>query len=307
MIPYVPIEIWERIIDHLWYEHESLQSCSLVCKQWQYRSRFHLVKRVHLQTRTQVGEMAKLVRTSASMGVTVEDVVITGGGKLNGEWKTIPHLGTFAAMLAGYLPHLRRLEIRNAKWRSGEIKPKAFIYLSSFTSVTLLIFHSVTFPNVMTFARMVCALPNVDDLECRSVDFSDNRVNVSALPRSPLTQLWSLNLNGPSSCYIIDVLIVAKIAVYLHDLWIWQPFPLEDAKRSNFQHLVQEDGQHIRRLYLTVQREPLGGIPTQGAAGMSSLRWHNRLSLSLFVLLFRESVGFVAFDAALFFIAHNRP
>ncbi|KAI0721195.1 hypothetical protein C8Q72DRAFT_787946, partial [Fomitopsis betulina] len=38
----LPVEVWERVMDHLWEDYPELLACSLVCEAWRPRSRFHL-------------------------------------------------------------------------------------------------------------------------------------------------------------------------------------------------------------------------------------------------------------------------
>jgi len=64
------------VIDHLWYHTETLKACTLVCKLWYLRSRFHLLESVVLDQRAQIFNLAKIVRRTALHAEAVKTAVI---------------------------------------------------------------------------------------------------------------------------------------------------------------------------------------------------------------------------------------
>jgi len=58
----IPIEVWEKAIDQLEGDRNTLLECTKVCRGWTARSRLHLRKWLILKSPAQVPQLAKLVR-----------------------------------------------------------------------------------------------------------------------------------------------------------------------------------------------------------------------------------------------------
>lgn len=46
MLPRLPLEVWDRAIDHLWNDRASLEACSLTCRAWLRCTRVHIFRSV---------------------------------------------------------------------------------------------------------------------------------------------------------------------------------------------------------------------------------------------------------------------
>ncbi|EPS99565.1 hypothetical protein FOMPIDRAFT_1099805, partial [Fomitopsis schrenkii] len=57
---------------------------------------------------------------------------------------SVPHLGAFAAMLAGRVPNVTSLAIEDAVWTVGATRPDDFTYFVAFRSVDTLVLDGVT-------------------------------------------------------------------------------------------------------------------------------------------------------------------
>ncbi|TFK43060.1 hypothetical protein BDQ12DRAFT_674322 [Crucibulum laeve] len=68
---HVPQEICDSIIDHLWDDLPSLSACSLVCRDWTHRSRYHFFYDIRLERRNDVTSFRRLLTTSAKHLVTL--------------------------------------------------------------------------------------------------------------------------------------------------------------------------------------------------------------------------------------------
>ncbi|KZT07812.1 uncharacterized protein LAESUDRAFT_602594, partial [Laetiporus sulphureus 93-53] len=171
-LPQLPIEIWERTIDHLWNSPPTLLSCSLVCKSWCYRSRFHLVKRLVLHTRKAVRQCAHMVKEHPILKPRVMTSIFeTHPSHI--ECRPVAQLGTFATMFAGRLPHVKVMAIWHVEWQSGEMHEGIFLHLSAFTSVVRLQLADVKFPNLLVFGRIIYALPNLEEFSYNQLSFTN--------------------------------------------------------------------------------------------------------------------------------------
>ncbi|KZT65689.1 hypothetical protein DAEQUDRAFT_513279 [Daedalea quercina L-15889] len=177
--PRLPFEVWERIIDliagnarrhwnlrnsHWW---TTLLACALACKTLYSRAQWHLRGNVLLKDRSDVVSLSRLLRANPYPRQAIRFVTIAGMHS----YSPIPHLGTFAAMLARYLPNAEILIISNATWRVGSVRPEDIAILATFRSIRELTLEHVNFTNASQFAQVISALPHlasllVDDLSC---------------------------------------------------------------------------------------------------------------------------------------------
>ncbi|KZT68698.1 hypothetical protein DAEQUDRAFT_315962 [Daedalea quercina L-15889] len=179
----VPIEVWERMIDILAAENKyedhynweappgwfTLINCTLVCKAWYRRSWYHLHWQIPLRTREQVVALLKHLRAEPRLQGAIERISIAGGLDRDQHRLPIPHLATFAAMLANKLPHVNELLIRHAEWRIADVRLQLLSNLHAFRSVYILKLVNVTFASEMLFGRLLSALPSLVLLNCAVV------------------------------------------------------------------------------------------------------------------------------------------
>jgi len=189
MLAVLPPETWDMIIDQLIYEYETLAACRLVCRQWRPRAWRVLRKGLDFYGREDVLYVAKVARTIRSKGPRKVDLF---GGKED-ERGPISHLAAFVAMFAGRWTRIEDMWIREANWGAGVLGPDTLLYLSAFTSITALHLYGITFPTVVTFGHLVCALPNLGWLDCDSLcfsmPFSDPLVFSKWVPKEALHRL----------------------------------------------------------------------------------------------------------------------
>ncbi|KAH9931210.1 uncharacterized protein B0H18DRAFT_819200, partial [Fomitopsis serialis] len=174
--PRLPVEVWERIIDHIATEWDiyhtetdqphlnTLASCALVCQDWYYLTWYHLRERVHLQDRKEVVLLSKTVRARPRLREVIQQVVISGGSP--GERQPIRHLGTFAAMLAGKAPNMSRISIEDAEWTIGLVRTHDIGYLAAFNCIDTLNIVNVTLSSAAQLRHLVSALPRLMNLWC---------------------------------------------------------------------------------------------------------------------------------------------
>ncbi|CCL99370.1 uncharacterized protein FIBRA_01388 [Fibroporia radiculosa] len=188
-LPTLPVEVWEQVIDSI-QEPEYLLPCTLVCRAWYPRSRYHLLQKICVSDKKQVVRVAKLVRSRPEMKGAVKLIVINGGSGDSPRATSIPLLGTFAMMLAGKFTRLDQLEIVRARWVPSTFHPDIFLHLTAFASISHLKLDNVFLPSALIFGRLICAFPNLRRLECGIMSFK-NKIFERSLIRvsSPVSEL----------------------------------------------------------------------------------------------------------------------
>ena len=264
--PKLPVEVWERVIDHLWEDYPELLACSLVCRAWLPRSGFHLLNRALLQSRSDVYRLAKNLQSSEGLRKRMHTLIVRGG-RTEATRIAIPQIGTLAATLARSPPQAEELGLWHAMWR--DIPDDTFLHLTRFTSVTRLTLAYVTFPNVLTFGRLIFALPCLGVLACRDISFDKNGTAV-AFYGGPTHILDFDMLCGTPMDDVVDFLVetayVAHDIEELHVAW-WDPVPLlKDLKALRIKPILQAASDSL--LVFDVR---FGGINLQSSEAFQSI------------------------------------
>lgn len=166
MLPVLPPEIWDSIIDCLQGNYSTLMICILVCKAWQRRSLHCLPDRLDFIDRDEVMQASK-----DSGNLWKGPVRIDVLGSLGDGYGPVPHLNTLAALLGGRWTRVRELCISNAEWRVVDMMPHCvFLHLSAFL-INSLSLKSVVFPSTSTLRQLICSLPNLKTLHCHDLSF----------------------------------------------------------------------------------------------------------------------------------------
>ncbi|KAH9840766.1 uncharacterized protein C8Q71DRAFT_422415 [Rhodofomes roseus] len=190
----LPLELCEMIIDSIaysgltegrgyWAQSEwrnALLACAFVCRAWHLRSMFHLHKSVQLANRKQVVSLSKRLRQHQDLQAAVEYVTISRAESLSvrpylsgdKDHDGIGRFGTFIMMLARRLPNITSLTIAGVVWRTGSMHPECMRYLSTYTTITRLCLHYVTFTRTSQFVSLLSALPNLQCLDCADVKWA---------------------------------------------------------------------------------------------------------------------------------------
>ncbi|KAI0694465.1 hypothetical protein C8T65DRAFT_585001, partial [Cerioporus squamosus] len=66
-LPYVLLDVAENIIDQLSRDVESLRSCSLTCRGWLPRARYHLVASIRVRSREDLYSICDYFRVNPGM------------------------------------------------------------------------------------------------------------------------------------------------------------------------------------------------------------------------------------------------
>jgi len=133
----------------------------------------------------------------------------------------IPHLGTFATMLAGKWRRVEALYIERGKWLSGDMHADLFLHLATWAAITYLDLNNISFPTVATFGRLIFSLPNLEQLKCIDVSFAKTNFDPSVFSPYAVnrSKLWRIELiqSYESHCAIVDYLIGTGIGAKLRE------------------------------------------------------------------------------------------
>ncbi|EED78298.1 predicted protein [Postia placenta Mad-698-R] len=165
----LPLELWLLIIDELGAEREydALEACAEASEGLlKERAERYIPNEMTFRKQEEVA--------SIKMGLHwkgPERVRILGGLRRGGQLP-IPHLATFASRLARKWTRAGTLTIEKAEWRVQDLDQHHLLLdLAYFNNVSTLFLYGVTFPTVLAFWRLVCALPQLRWLHLYDVKF----------------------------------------------------------------------------------------------------------------------------------------
>ena len=271
MLPILPPEIWERVIDHLSQYPRALIRCGLVCRAWYARCRFHLVVTTNLVNVRAVYYFASLIVTRPDLRNRVKQIVIRGS--VRGQTRPpIPHFETFALMLAKNLPSVGTLHIYDAEWCNFTIRPNVFVALETFTAITELRLLRVTFPSRTVLARLIYALRNLTTLACTALAFRvQNYHHTPSL--FTRTHVRDIRLDGPSDATADLLACQMHIADSMEVFSAGWSYNAEDSPGEGaLAPMLERAGPTLRRVNIRLRRSP--GTPsisitsTHGIKGM---------------------------------------
>lgn len=156
----VPSEITDHIIDYLSIDIPSLRACSLTCKLFLTRSRYHRLKTVFLEPRT-AASLFKLLNDTPSVSFCIQKLVLCRN--------RIPRprppitfrkeLG-WVSSVAHILSHLTRLEVEGFSVAGALAK----ILTNNFKNVGQLTLIRCSFPAMDHLFYLYSSFPNLNDL-----------------------------------------------------------------------------------------------------------------------------------------------
>ncbi|EED77191.1 predicted protein [Postia placenta Mad-698-R] len=197
----LPLDISWMIIDELRSEHDydTLNVCAAVCQGWKQRASKYIPLEMTFTEPDDVGDISvkRRLRWRGPSKVRIE------GGKQSGERLPIPHLATFASRLAEKWTRVEELRIERAEWRMQDVGANTvFLDLSCFfTSITYLRLYDVTFPTVLSFYRLILALPRLNGLNLHGIQIDraalDDARILSVFRLLPASKLRSISLMPP--------------------------------------------------------------------------------------------------------------
>lgn len=159
-VPSLPPEITDRIIDHLHGDLQSLRQCSLVCKVWLPRSRYHYFHSVILGNQSTCRRFVRLLDDNPNVGYCVKEL------KIFIYFEQPSWLASILPYIARRLPSVARLHLGgNGLYQA--------LWFRHFNSVQELYMSSCTFESINEFIALLCYLPSLKDMYCSNVLVGD--------------------------------------------------------------------------------------------------------------------------------------
>lgn len=200
----LPTLLWEMIIDSLADEDlyqfwvpgalKSLRACSLTCRAWTPRSRYHLFRFVSVSCSTRGkknGErLVALLNKYRDLHSNVQTLVVRDGKNSESILKTLP------AQLGALLPQLPTLRLYEL---SLEIPPgDAFeISLRQFASITTLDLYAVTVDSLRDLQLTVSTIHGLQKLVLADMRWRERSIIDSQIPVAPShVRLQTLEVYG---------------------------------------------------------------------------------------------------------------
>ncbi|KAI0696141.1 hypothetical protein C8T65DRAFT_698498 [Cerioporus squamosus] len=171
-LPNVPLEVAENIIDQLSEDVRSLRSCSLTCRGWLPRARYHLVASICVRSREDLYSICDYFRFHPCMATFVQNLSISpiGGEEAHSLLETIP------VALLSRLPKLRSYGILGAyalTVRAISFHATTLIHIKTCLHVEELTLQLLRFRTTAELARLLIALPRLRRLDCSQLHFKD--------------------------------------------------------------------------------------------------------------------------------------
>ena len=162
-----PPEVQEKFIDRLCDDVFSLRRCSLTCRDWHVRARFHIFGRhIHIRDRKQVEEISTYLRAHPYLGALVLSVRFAHSIHPY----RVSHI--FCTSLLKQVPNLRRCEFRGGILHASNLlsfHPCTLTYLKAHSSVEILCLSDVLIPNFPMLSRLISSMPRLIHLTLRRI------------------------------------------------------------------------------------------------------------------------------------------
>ncbi|KAI0915928.1 hypothetical protein AcV5_003399 [Taiwanofungus camphoratus] len=204
MIPYLPPEVTDYIIDFLWYDFRTLYNCALVCHAWLPRSRLYLQPSLYIRDRSEFDAVVDDVLHDQRMWPYYDHIQSL---EIQ-EDRQKPYVHVVPHLLAPRMSKLRVFTIWDVDWcNQTRPHPSFFRLIARFRSVTCLNLVDCKFPAFRDVRRLVCGLPQLTKFTWRSkVTSNDVGARYPILARPRLREL---------SFYRIDARELAEWCCFL--------------------------------------------------------------------------------------------
>ncbi|CCM06544.1 uncharacterized protein FIBRA_08818 [Fibroporia radiculosa] len=219
----LPIELWEKVIDHLVDDdiHDRAprkRELERVCRGWHARCRFRDRELLYVwdMDKHQMYRLINILRESPERCRAIKRVSFRLG------YGSACNVGLFAVCMAQKLPRAESLRLVGINWKPEQLHPQVFVHVTlAFESVTMLELSSTMFPSALVFGRLVRALPRLSVLDCYDVNFEKHCDVASRIwERHPL---WLDTANLQVSDDVVGFLVtigvrVRQLSCYVIDL-----------------------------------------------------------------------------------------
>ena len=168
----LPLETEEDIIDQLSDYVPALRHCALTCRAWLPRSRFHLLRSVHIKSGQELEAFSDMLDAYPDRRLRVRSVTMAPEYKESNPRRL---LETFPAALLAIAPNLCSWEVTQASMRSTA-RDILFFHNTTLTrlrysSIEELHLCSVRLGSLAELIRLVMAFRRLGSLKCTGVRF----------------------------------------------------------------------------------------------------------------------------------------
>ena len=206
-----PIELIEAIIDHFHSDKKSLKACSLVCKAWTSRTRFHLFACLNLQRQ----DVETFINSSSRINIVhfVRHLRLIRGCWYSdsGPWEEIiPRLVDFHNVR-----HLGLFDLTLGSSKSSICSA----LVGQFAHIVDLCLTGVQGTSFAAFAEVICAFPSLETLGLNSIWWTSSIMPAQTL--SPPRNLHSLQMTGNQHGIVLKWLLSLHAIPALHTLYLY--------------------------------------------------------------------------------------
>lgn len=174
-------EIQEEFIDQLGSDGQipALRQCALTCRAWHLRSRLHLFRAIRAQTVQQLDDIYTVLRADPVLQSVVYSITIDSPPATQASKRVPPVSDIIPVLLFNLqLPTLRRWTLSQHDAEEAPVPmtvlhPVVLTCLRFHTAArieTICLWH-VHFSGPAEFARLLAALPMLEEVECIAVKF----------------------------------------------------------------------------------------------------------------------------------------
>ncbi|KAH8101641.1 hypothetical protein BXZ70DRAFT_1007463 [Cristinia sonorae] len=232
----LPIELWEQIIDIIAEENRvpDLLNCSLVCREWVSRCRFHLCITAHLFSSADLSSFTGFISSSPLLPTRVRVMRVNSQSSLpaaNSSLSWIAHI----PLRLSKLPNLESLYLTNI-----DLERQHSSFWKSYTTFRGLSFLEVRYPRYSRWSQLTRLISASQSLQTRLVlsetlgpEIAHNGVGLGVfyLNASHLQQIridipWKI-LAAVSSSWIFTIPSLYRIVINVTDISPAAMFPPE--------------------------------------------------------------------------------
>ncbi|KAJ3487587.1 hypothetical protein NLI96_g3421 [Meripilus lineatus] len=169
----LPIEVWEIVIESLWYHPQTLISCTLTCRAWHPKSRHCLqsLRQARLHCVKDLNALVDEVVHSPDRARCLRELRIVVDTKDTSSTPT--WVSKVTLTLPSKLPRLTALELSGIQ--SVAFDPLGVQVVSAFKTITSLTFEGCSFPTFSQFGRILLSLPSLKHLGVGDLEWAEYR------------------------------------------------------------------------------------------------------------------------------------
>ena len=217
----IPTEIFERILDHLYEDVNTLKACTLVCRSWFARSRYHLFAHVQLD-RPRIDEFLQCFDANTLRAVRGLTACIPHDPQFEPDRTSFSHPEDPFVKVCSVLPNIQFLHL--ATFPSA---PRLPSWLATYqNTLTHLVIHNNVFSTMSAFIVAISGLRVLRHLGAEFVSWMT--LDFPPPEEFPVSEvLESLSLQDLAGVKIVQWILgrrapppVTRVCLHAHDLKI---------------------------------------------------------------------------------------